>query len=333
MGNKVKWGILGNAKIAREKVIPALQKSPYCKVVAIASRSIAEVKKTARLLKIEKAYGSYDELLNDKDIDAIYIPLPNHLHVEWAIKCIKAGKHVLCEKPVGLSYADALKLQEVANAHPKIKVMEGFMYHFHPQWLEAERLVNANKIGELKMIQSFFSYYNNNPDNIRNKVDAGGGALMDIGCYCVSLSRFLFGEEPESVMASVERDPVMHTDRMTSGILNFANGTASFTCATQLMPYQRVNIMGTLGRIEIEMPFNPTPEQQTKLSIYNKDGLKEVVFEPADQYTLQANAFSKAINNDEPVPFSLEDSLNNMKVIDAIFELSAVKPEKYKLKF
>lgn len=318
MGNKVKWGVLGNAKIAREKVIPALQKSPYCKVMAIASRNIAEVKKTARLLKIEKAYGSYEELLNDKDIEAIYIPLPNHLHVEWAIKCIKAGKHVLCEKPIGLSYQDALKLQEVANMYPKIKVMEGFMYHFHPQWQEAKRLVNSNKIGELRLIQSFFSYYNVNPDNIRNKVDVGGGALMDIGCYCVSLSRFLFGEEPTAVLGSIERDPIMSTDRLTSGILNFGKGSATFTCSTQLAPYQRVNILGTSGRIEIEMPFNPSPDKQTKLIVYDKDGVGEIIFEPVDQYMLQANAFSKAINNDEPVPFNLQDSLCNMKVIDAI---------------
>ncbi|WEK20250.1 MAG: Gfo/Idh/MocA family oxidoreductase [Candidatus Pedobacter colombiensis] len=325
MGNKVKWGILGNAKIAREKVIPALQKSPYCKVMAIASRNKITVKKTARLLKIEKAYGSYEELLNDKGIDAIYIPLPNHLHVEWAIKCIKAGKHVLCEKPVGLSYADALRLQEVANLHPKIKVMEGFMYHFHPQWQQAKRLVNANKIGELKMIQSFFSYYNASPDNIRNRVDVGGGGLMDIGCYCISLSRFLFGEEPTAVLGSIERDPIMNTDRLTSGILNFAKGTATFTCATQLMPYQRVNILGTLGRIEIELPFNPLPDQQTKLIVYDKDGMKEIVFEAVDQYTLQANAFSKAINDGDVVPFGLQDSLSNMKVIDAIFESERTK--------
>lgn len=221
MGNKIKWGILGNAKIAREKVIPALQKSPYCKVVAIASRDIVQVKKTARLLKIQKAYSNYEELLNDKDIQAVYIPLPNHLHIDWAVKCIAAGKHVLCEKPVGLSYIDGLRLMEAAKAHPKIKVMEGFMYRFHPQWLRVKQLIKLNRIGELKMVQTFFTYYNADPNNIRNQVDVGGGALMDIGCYGVSVSRFLFGEEPTCVMGSIERDPEMHTDRMTSGILEF----------------------------------------------------------------------------------------------------------------
>ncbi|ACU03246.1 Gfo/Idh/MocA family protein [Pedobacter heparinus] len=327
MGNKVKWGILGNAKIGREKVIPALQKSPYCKVVAIASRDKVQVKKTARLLKIGKAYGSYEELLNDKDIEAVYIPLPNHLHVDWAIKCIAAGKHVLCEKPIGLSYTDALRLMEASAAHPKIKVMEGFMYRFHPQWIQVKRLINLNRIGELKMVQSFFSYYNADPSNIRNKVDVGGGALMDIGCYGISLSRFLFGEEPDSVMGSIERDPEMHTDKITSGMLEFPKGRAIFTCATQLMPYQRVNVMGTAGRIEIEMPFNPLPDQQTKITLYTKEGQEDMIFEAADQYTLQASAFSKAIVNDEAVPYPIQDALNNMKVIDAILESARVKRE------
>lgn len=322
MGNKVNWGILGNAKIAREKMIPALQKSPYCKVVALASENLAQAKKTARLFKIERAYGAYEELLNDPDIEAVYIPLPNHLHVDWAIKCIAAGKHVLCEKPIGLNAAEVMKLQQAAAAHPQIKVMEGFMYRFHPQWQQVKKLINLNRIGEIKTIQSFFSYFNPDPENIRNKADLGGGALMDIGCYCISLARFLFAEEPRSVTGTIERDAVFKTDILSSGILNFSSGTSTFTCSTQMMPFQRVNVLGTTGRIELEVPFNPLPDQQTKIVCYHKDGKEELIFEPVNQYTLQASAFSKAIKCNAAVPYSLEDSVNNMKVMDAVFQAS-----------
>jgi predicted dehydrogenase len=236
---KIRWGVLSTAKIGREKVIPALQKSKYGQVDAICSRDLEQAQKTAALLNIGKAYGSYEELLSDRDIDAVYIPLPNHLHVKWAIKAMKAGKHVLCEKPIGLSASDAAKLLEASRSFPKLKVMEAFMYRYHPQWQYAKASVMGNKIGELRTVQSFFTYYNVDSNNIRNKVEVGGGAMMDIGCYCVSLSRFLFGEEPLSVLGVVERDPVMQTDRMSSGILNFFKGTATFTCSTQLIPHQR----------------------------------------------------------------------------------------------
>jgi len=322
MKNQIRWGVLSTAKIGREKVIPAMQKSAYSKVLAICSRNLEQAQSVAKLLNIEKAYGSYEELLNDTEIDAVYIPLPNHMHVEWAIKSLQAGKHVLCEKPVGISAADAIKLQKASIDFPKLKVMEAFMYRFHPQWVYAKDLVKSNKIGELKMIQSFFSYYNADPANIRNKVEAAGGAMMDVGCYCVSLSRFIFDEEPLSVIGKLERDPVMLTDRIASGILNFSKGMSAFTCSTQIMPYQRVNIIGTTGRIEIEMPFNPLPDQKTKLNLFTQQGNEEVFFDAKDQYTIQADLFSKAILEDSPLPYGMQDAVNNMKVIEAIFESS-----------
>jgi predicted dehydrogenase len=320
MMKKVRWGILSTAKIGREKVIPALQKSPYCTVDAICSRELEKAQKTATLLNIKKAYGSYDELLNDREIDAVYIPLPNHLHVEWAIKAMKAGKHVLCEKPIGLSSSEAGKLLKASKDFPHLKVMEAFMYRYHPQWVYAKSLVDEKKIGELKTVQSFFTYYNIDPKNIRNRIEVGGGAMMDIGCYCVSLSRFLFGEEPRNVFGLVERDPVMQTDRMSTGILDFSTGHASFTCSTQLMPHQRVNILGTEGRIEIEIPFNIPPDQKAKITLFTKGGNEEIFFNAVDQYTIQADQFALAIINDTPVPFGLEDAVNNMKVIEAVFE-------------
>jgi predicted dehydrogenase len=322
--NKVRWGVLSTAKIAREKVIPAMQAGNYCSIDAIASRNMEQATATAALLGIPKAYGTYEALLNDDAIDAVYIPLPNHLHVPWAIKALAANKHVLCEKPIGLTAAEAKQLQLAALQKPQLKIMEAFMYRFHPQWQQAKKLVQQGVIGELKNIQSFFSYYNVDASNIRNQKDAGGGGMMDIGCYCVSLSRFIFNGEPQSILGNVEFDPVSQTDRIASGILTFINGTASFTCSTQLMPYQRVNIFGTAGRIEIEIPFNAPASTATRIWVHTKNGSEEIVFDAVDQYTLQGDIFSKSILGNAVVPTSLQDAVNNMLVIEAVFKSSAV---------
>lgn len=316
--NKVRWGILSTAKIAREKVIPAMQQGRYCDIVDIASRNKQQAQETASRLHIPVVYGSYEELLNDPNIDAVYIPLPNNMHVEWATKAIQAGKHVLCEKPVALSSGEAMQLPQASQAKPGIKVMEAFMYRFHPQWVMAKKLVDEGRIGTLRTIHSFFSYYNADPNNIRNRKEMGGGGMMDIGCYCVSLARFLFNSEPVRVMGHVTADKVLQTDTMTSGILEFAAGTATFTCSTQLMPYQRVQILGTEGRVEIEIPFNAPPNQVTRLWLYTKNGSEEFTFEAVDQYTLQGDLFSAAILNNTPVPTPLQDAINNMKVIETV---------------
>jgi predicted dehydrogenase len=300
-----------------------MQKGNYCSVDGIASRNLEQATAVAASLGIAKAYGSYEALLNDDDIDAVYIPLPNHLHVPWAIKALEANKHVLCEKPIGLTADEAKQLQQAASQKPQLKIMEAFMYRFHPQWQQAKKLVNNGSIGQLKTIQSFFSYYNDDADNIRNQKDiGGGGGLMDIGCYGISLSRFIFDEEPASVVAVLEFDPVLQTDRMASAIMNFKNGTASFTCSTQLVSYQRVNIFGTEGRIEIEIPFNAPPLLPTKIWLHNENGTEEIIFDAVDQYTLQGDFFSKAILNDTDVPTNLQDAINNMIVIEAVFKSS-----------
>lgn len=317
---KLRWGILSTAKIGREKVIPAMQKSKYGEVVAIASRNDEQAQATAKLLNIPVAYSSYEQLLNDPNIDAVYIPLPNHMHVEWAIQALNAGKHILCEKPIGVSAADTAKLVDASKAMPHLKVMEAFMYRYHPQWQQVKKLVDEGRIGEVKTIQSFFSYYNVDKNNIRNRKDAAGGGIMDIGCYCISWSRWLFGEEPKKVVSSIDFDPESHTDRIASGILQFPSGTSTFTCSTQLMPYQRVNILGTEARIEIEIPVNAPPDKATRVWLHEKTGSEELVFDAIDQYTIQADLFSEAIINDTPVSLTLEDSVNNMKVIEAMFE-------------
>lgn len=320
--NKLRWGIISTAKIGREKVIPAIQKGKWCEVHAIASRGKDAAEKAATQLNIAKAYGSYEGLLADPEIDAVYIPLPNHLHVEWSIKAMQAGKHVLCEKPIGLSSAEAQNLLNVTKDYPNIKVMEAFMYRFHPQWIKAKSLVSEGRIGELKTIHSFFSYYNTDPNNIRNKSDIGGGGLMDIGCYNISLSRHIFNEEPTGILGLAEFDPQSGVDRLTSGILQFSKGTSTFTCSTQLVPYQRVNIFGTEARIEIEIPFNAPPDKPTKMWLHSNKGSEEFVFDIVDQYILEADAFAKAVLENAPVPTSLQDAVNNMKVIEAIFESS-----------
>lgn len=315
---KIRWGVLSTAKIGTEKVIPAMQLGKYCTITAIASRQLEKAQAAARRLDIEKAYGSYEELLADPDVDAVYLPLPNHLHVSWAIKALKAGKHVLCEKPIGLNAAEAQELLEASRKFPRLKVMEAFMYRHHPQWQWAKKRVSEGKIGELRTIQSFFSYYNSDPNNIRNKADTGGGGLMDIGCYCISLSRFIFGAEPRRVCGIREEDPEMKVDRLTSGLLEFASGTSTFTCATQLVPYQRVNIFGTKGRIEIEIPFNAPPDRPCKIWHGDDAGIEEVILEICNQYTIQGDLFSRAVLEEREVPTPLEDAVANMQVIDAL---------------
>jgi predicted dehydrogenase len=317
---KVRWGVISTADIGLNKVLPAMQRGQYCDIVGIASRKLASAQEAASRLGIRKAYGSYEALLADPEIEAVYNPLPNHLHVPWSLKALEAGKHVLCEKPLALNAAQAQSLVDAARRHPELKLMEAFMYRFHPQWQRARRLVREGAIGALRTIHSFFSYYNVDSNNVRNQADIGGGGLYDIGCYNISLSRFMFEREPTRACGIIEYDPQFKTDRLASALLDFEEGTATFTCATQLTPYQRVNIYGTEGRVEIEIPFNAPPDRPCRLWHQSGDHLEEIVLETVDQYTLQGDAFSQAILNDTPVPTPIEDALANMRVIDAVFE-------------
>jgi len=316
---QVRWGIMGVAKIATEKVIPGMKKASLVEVVGIASRTKEKAQQAASRLGLPASYGSYEDLLADERIDAVYIPLPNHLHVGWSIKSLHAGKHVLCEKPISLNVAEAEKLAAAGREHPRLKLMEAFMYRHHPQWVKARQLVQEGKIGQLRTIQTLFSYFNRNPLDVRNQAQIGGGGLMDIGCYPISLSRFLFAAEPNRVMGHVEYDPDFRTDRLASGILDFAEGTATFTCGTQIAPYQRVHIVGTQGRIEIEIPFNAPPDRPCRLWHQHAAGTEEIVFEVCDQYGIQAELFSRAVLEDTPVPTPIDDAVANMRVIEALF--------------
>lgn len=317
---KIKWGVLSTAKIAREKVIPGMQSGEHCEIIAIASSNREKASAIAKDLNIVKVHDSYEELLSDNEVEAVYIPLPNHLHIEWALRAIEADKHVLCEKPIALSSKDVERLIAAAEHKPNLKIMEAFMYRLHPQWQKAKDLVLSGDIGKVVNIHSYFSYFNVDPNNIRNNRDFGGGAMMDIGCYCLSLSRFIYGEEPDKVLGHIDRDPVFNTDRHASGILSFGNRTASFSCSTQSAPYQRVNIIGTEGRIEIEIPFNAPNNEPTKLWLHKKEETREIEFDIVDQYGIQGDLFSRSIKDDSPVPTPLTDALNNMKLMEAFFK-------------
>jgi predicted dehydrogenase len=319
---KIRWGVLGAAKIGRTKVIPAMQRSHEGEVTALASRSPETARTAAAALGIAKAYGSYEELLADRDVDAVYIPLPNHLHVPWTIRAAEAGKHVLCEKPIALDAREARSLLAVRD-RTGVLIQEAFMVRTHPQWLAVREAVRGGRIGELRAIQMAFSYFNRDPANVRNQAGIGGGALMDIGCYPIVLSRYLFGEEPARVIAAVDRDPDFGTDRLTSALLEFRGGQSAFTCSTQLVPYQRTQVLGTKGRIEVEIPVNAPPDRPCRIFVDDGrdaagSGIETRTFEVCDQYTLQGDLLSRAIREGRPAPESLEDSVANMEVIDAL---------------
>lgn len=322
MPEKIRWGVISSARIATEKVIPAIQRSRRGVVEAIASRSEARAKDVADRHGIPRAYGSYAALLEDPGIDAIYNPLPNHLHIEWTIAALRAGKHVLCEKPLGMNAADVERLNGV---RPDLHLMEAFMVRYHPQWLRAGELVRSGRIGELRAVQVFFSFFNRDARNIRNMPEAGGGSLMDIGCYGIVSGRLLFETEPKRVVALLDRDPDFLTDRLASVIADFGDGRhLSFVVSTQLAMHQRVTACGTGGRIEIVIPFNAPQMEATRILIDDGSHLggestAEEQFAPVDQYAEEVDAFARAILEDEPLGYGREDAMRNMKVIDALY--------------
>jgi predicted dehydrogenase len=323
MSQKIRWGVLSTANIGLRKVLPAMQQGRYTTVSAIASRDLAKAKQAADALGIPTAYGSYEELIADPNIDAIYNPLPNQLHVPLSIKAAEAGKHVLCEKPIGLSVAEAQALLACRN-RTGVKIGEAFMIRSHPQWLSTRTLIHQGAIGQLRAVIGSFSYFNIDPANIRNNVEWGGGALMDIGCYCIQAARYAFAQEPERVVSAIDRDPAMKIDRLTSALMQFEAGHAIFTCSMQMVPYQRVQFLGTTGRIEIEIPFNAPKDRPTRILIDSGvdplgTGITVQEFPVCDQYTLQGDDFSQAILNNSEVPVPLEEAVRNMKVIEAIF--------------
>ena len=316
---KVKIGILGTASIAMEQVIPAMMNGDYGDVCAIASRSLEKARSAAAIFNLKNYYGSYQELLENKEIVAVYIPLPNHLHVQWAIKALRAGKHVLVEKPVAMNVEEAKSLLEVSRQYPRLKLMEAFMYKFHPQWITTGELIENGAIGALKVIQSSFSFFEDDEKNIVNCKEYGGGSLMDIGCYPISVSRLLFGTEPINISSNLTYHNKLKIDVFASGILEFDHGYSMFFSAINMTENQKVEIFGTIGKIVIDWPFNPPIDRPTSISVSNKDGVKNVIFDICNQFTLQADAFCKAIIDDDDVVTDIEDAVKNMIVIEKMF--------------
>ena len=320
MNSKIKWGILSTAGIATKHVIPAMMGSKYCDVHAISSRNKDKAKSVANQFEISKYYDSYDELLADNEIEAIYIPLPNNMHVPWAIKALRAGKHVLVEKPVGLCSLEAQELFDESQKHPHLKVMEAFMYRFHPQWVKVKQLVDGGAIGKLKSIQAAFSFLDDNPESIVNSTEYGGGSLMDIGCYPISVSRFLFDAEPKSVSATIEYHPEFKVDILASAVLEFDEGMSTFFSSIQATAAQKVHIYGTKGVIKLEIPFNPPADKPARVWLTKGNSREKMEFDMCDQYGIQGDLFSRAILGKNEVPTSLQDAVNNMRVIESIIE-------------
>jgi predicted dehydrogenase len=322
MTKKVRWGILSTANIGMEKVTPAIMKSAHSEVVAIASRDLGKARAAADKLGIAKAYGSYEELFADPDIDAIYNPLPNHLHVPMTVAAAKAGKHVLCEKPIALNAADAEALRQCP---PDRIILEAFMVRFHPQWRRARDIIRSGELGEVRAINATFTYFNTDPANVRNQADIGGGGIMDIGCYPITAARYLFESEPKRVVSLVERDPNFGTDRLASVLADFGNGRQlSFICSTQTAGHQRVQVLGSKAKLEIIIPFNAPADERTAITVdiggANDGSLARREILPAvDQYTEQAEAFALAVLGEQPLPWGVDDAIASMKVIDAIF--------------
>ncbi len=320
--DKIRWGILSTAKIGRQKVIPAMQRSQLGSVTAIASRDLSRAGLRPANLGLKRPTAHIKSCYQTETSTPFISRCRTICTCGGRIRALKAGKHVLCEKPIGLSVAEAEQLAGAAAAHPKLKIMEAFMYRFHPQWQMARQLVQEGRIGQLRTIHTSFSYYNDDPQNIRNQRDIGGGALMDIGCYAISLSRFIYDAEPQRVMGHIERDPSTQVDRLTSGVLEFFQGTSTFTCATQLVPFQGVNIFGTSGRIEIEIPFNAPSDVPCRVWVqigtHAGAPIEEIRFDVCDQYGLQTDAFARAIIEGTPVPTPLADAVANMRVIERV---------------
>lgn len=333
MPNKVKWGVLGVANIAVRKVIPAMKLSHWSEITAIASRDLVKAKSAAEQLDIPKAYGSYEELIADPEIEAIYNPLPNNLHVEWTTKAAQAGKHVLCEKPIGMNTDEAREFLRVRD-ETGVKIEEAFMVISNPQWVSVLDRIAAGEIGEVRVVEGHFSYNNQDLNNIRNKPETGGGGLMDIGCYMIFFSRLVFGTEPKRVVSLVEKHPESQTDILTSALLDFPSGHATFTCSTRITPFQRVQVIGTKGRIEVQIPVNAPNDQPCRIFIDDGSdltgkGIQTIEFETNDQYTIQGDLFSQAIREGRSPILPLEESIKNMAVIDAVFR--SAKSDKWEV--
>jgi len=320
---KIRWGIVSTADIGMKKVNPAIMKSPHSEIVALASRDFGKAKAALAELGLPdaRAYGSYEELFADPNVDAIYNPLPNHLHVPITLAAAKAGKHVLCEKPIAMTAAEAEALLEAPR---NVLIAEAFMVRHHPQWQRALEIVRSGELGRVHLVRGAFLYYNDDPQNVRNLADIGGGGLLDIGCYCIIAGRYLFEAEPRRVVVLVDRDPNFRTDRLASVIADFGDGRQlTFVCGTQTSGRQSVEAFGPKGSLEILIPFNAPPDEKTAILVgdggLDRGLFRREIIPPVDQYTAEAESFALAILGQEPLPYGIDDAISQMRALDAIF--------------
>ncbi|WP_319415626.1 Gfo/Idh/MocA family oxidoreductase [Marispirochaeta aestuarii] len=316
--SELTWGVLSVSGHYRQRIQLPLRDSSLVKVAAIASRSRERAEAAAAEFGIPKAFASYEDLLADPEIRAVYIPLPNSMHAEWVRKAADAGKHILCEKPFTMNADETAAAVEYARSRG-VKVMEAFMYRLHPQWKRVRDLVKVGEIGDVHGVNVFFSYNNQDPSNIRNRKEVGGGALYDIGCYAVSSSRFILDREPERVVSRIVRDPDFGTDILTSAIMDFGGPRATFTVGTQSAPFQRVDVLGSKGSLTVHLPFNMYPDVPAKITVTTSIGSRDILFPVRDQYAELFEQFSLAVLEDRPVPTPPQDAVENQKVLDAIF--------------
>jgi len=319
---KVRWGIVSTADIGVKKVIPGIMKSEHSQVVALGSRDLGRAQEALKTLGLPnaKAHGSYEALFADPNVDAIYNPLPNHLHVPMTLAAARAGKHVLCEKPISITAREA---EELRTAPRDILITEAFMVRYHPQWQRAREIVRSGELGDLHLVRGAFFYYLDDPTNVRNLADIGGGGLLDVGCYCVIAGRYFFEAEPKRVVALVDRDPTFKTDRLASVIADFGNGRQlSFVCGTQTAGRQTVELLGTKANLEIVIPFNAPLGEKTAITVgsgVDLDLYRREIMPAVDQYTAQAEAFALAVLGEVKLPYGIEDAITQMRVLDAIF--------------
>jgi len=317
----LRWAVLGTGRFVTTVAIPAMKQCQQAQVTGIASRSAQAAESAAEQLGLPKSYSSYEAALQDPEVNVIYNALPNHLHVEWSIRAMRAGKHVLCEKPISLTLEGCRRLME-ARDQARVLIGEAFMIRHHRQWARALELAES-EAGQIRNVVGIFSYDNRNPANIRNQADCGGGALWDIGCYLVLVSRMAFRSEPIRVYAAMDVDPQFGVDRLTSAVLTFASGHSVFSCGTQMAPFQNVQLIGTKGRVEVEIPFNAPVDGPCSL-IVQRDGLPKGVFETetfrVNQYAAQADEFSSAVLGYGQPLTTLEDSARTVRAIEALFE-------------
>jgi len=316
---KLRIGILGTSNHYLKRIVLPLRDTKHCASYVIGSRNIEKAGVMAKAFDIPMWYGSYDEVLENSDVDLVFIPLPNHKHKEWVNKALDAGKPVLCEKPLGMDAQEAIQMVEKAQ-EADLPLMEGFMYRFHPMWQHTRDIVSTNQIGHIQYIHTSFSYNNTSPTNIRNIPEYGGGALMDIGCYAISVPRFILGQEPKRIISLIQEHPKFGTDMHTSAVLDFGGPRATFSVSTGSQPFQRVDIVGTSGSIIVHIPFNTFVDVPSRITVTDGIGTRDVEFPASNAYGLMFDAFAAAVKENKPIPLSGQDAINNMKVVDAVRE-------------